>query len=460
MSGMPNDEGLLASLGYKQELKRQFSLLQMFGLGFGMIGVVSTMSTVLVYSIPNGGTSAMVWGWALCSVFLTFIGLALSELASLAPTSVNWRCFLCWTVGYSNTISNVASIASVNWGCAVQIMAAVSIGSDSTFAPTVGQTYFMFHILLPLSYILPGIDSEASMNTAKFALGDFTNLSGWPDGFAFILSFLAPLWSLGCFDAPVHMSEEATNASIAVPVTIMSMTLSALVCGWEILFHSLGKNGTLAIWSFVIVIQFMVCANSIFAFSRDGGLPFSRWIYFVDPRTGTPTHAVWTCGALVLLLGAIAFAGPSAIGAVFSLVVTSQYVSYMIPITARFVVKREREIKPGPFSLGIFSLPVAAVAVVWMFFTTIVFMFPLTSAPTVGNMNYTVVVQGGVLVLATMYFYFPRYGGRHWFKGPVSTLEDSGKESLNDENKECSNTISDTVCESRRGNYEHYGFSR
>lgn len=26
----------------------------------------------------------------------------------------------------------------------------------------------------------------------------------------------------------------------------------------------------------------------------------------------------------------------------------------MIPITARFVVKREREIKPGPFSLGIF----------------------------------------------------------------------------------------------------------
>ncbi|KAF8903015.1 amino acid/polyamine transporter I [Mucidula mucida] len=455
MSGMPNDEGLLASLGYKQELKRQFSLLQMFGLGFGMIGVVSTMSTVLVYSIPNGGTSAMVWGWALCSVFLTFIGLALSELASLAPTSVNWRCFLCWTVGYSNTISNVASIASVNWGCAVQIMAAVSIGSDSTFAPTVGQTYGVFCALVVFNSIVNSVDPKiiarlqtsfiamnvlvfvalmivfpastpkASMNTAKFALGDFTNLSGWPDGFAFILSFLAPLWSLGCFDAPVHMSEEATNASIAVPVTIMSMTLSALVCGWEILFHSLGKNGTLAIWSFVIVIQYVMTA--IFAFSRDGGLPFSRWIYFVDPRTGTPTHAVWTCGALVLLLGAIAFAGPSAIGAVFSLVVTSQYVSYMIPITARFVVKREREIKPGPFSLGIFSLPVAAVAVVWMFFTTIVFMFPLTSAPTVGNMNYTVVVQGGVLVLATMYFYFPRYGGRHWFKGPVSTLEDSGK---------------------------------
>ncbi|KAF9043782.1 amino acid transporter [Hymenopellis radicata] len=515
MSAMSNDEGLLASLGYKQELKRQFSLLQMFGLGFGMIGVVSTMSTVLVYSIPNGGTSAMVWGWALCSVFLTCIGLALSELASLAPTSgglyywtfalssEKWRCFLCWTVGYSNTISNVASIASVNWGCAVQIMAAVSIGSDSTFAPTVGQTYGVFCALVVFNSLVNSIDPKiiarlqasfiamnilvfialiivfpvstprTSMNTAKFALGDFTNsslVSGWPDGFAFILSFLAPLWSLGCFDAPVHMSEEATNASIAVPVTIMSMTLSALVCGWAlnvvmafcmgtdytailsspigqpmatILFNSLGKNGTLAIWSFVIVIQFMVCANSmtpcsrqIFAFSRDGGLPFSRWIYFVNPGTGTPTHAVWTCGALVLLLGAIAFAGPSAIGAVFSLVVTSQYVSYMIPITARFVVKREKETKPGPFSLGILSLPVAAVAVVWMFFTTVVFMFPLTSAPTVGNMNYTVVVQGGVLVLATIYFYLPRYGGRHWFKGPVSTLEDSVEELLEGENKE------------------------
>lgn len=56
-------------------------------------------------------------------------------------------------------------------------------------------------------------------------------------------------------------------------------------------------------------------------------------------------------------MGAIAFAGPFAIGAVFSLVVTSQYVSYMIPITARFLGGKQLE--PGPFDLGVFVSPMS-----------------------------------------------------------------------------------------------------
>jgi amino acid transporter len=113
----------------------------------------------------------MVWGWTFCSIFLTTIGLAMGELASAAPTSgglyywtfmfstPKWRCFLAWIVGCklsnsmlshyssflyqmkdSNTISNVASVASVDWGCAVQIMAAVSIGSNLSFQATTVQT--------------------------------------------------------------------------------------------------------------------------------------------------------------------------------------------------------------------------------------------------------------------------------------------------------------------------------
>ncbi len=70
---------------------------------------------------------------------------------------------------------------------------------------------------------------------------------------------------------------------------------------------------------------------------------------------------------------------------------------------------------------------------------TVLFMFPLTPSPGVGNMNYTVAVQdqflsmsesaadaglaGGVLVLSAVYFYCPRYGGMYWLKGPVSTVE-------------------------------------
>ncbi|KAK0228871.1 amino acid permease-domain-containing protein [Armillaria fumosa] len=195
-----------------------------------------------------------------------------------------------------------------------------------------------------------------------------------------------------------------------------------------ILFNSFGRTGTLIVWSFIILAQFAIgagilttCSRQIFAFSRDGGFPLSRWVYYVNPRTRIPSHAVWFGTFLSLLLGILAFAGENAIGAVFSLVITGQYVSYSIPMAVRFL--GGKTVQPGPFRLGFFSLPVAAIAVTWMTFMTVVFIFPLTPSPRVGGMNYTVVVQGGVLVLSVVYFYCPKYGGMYWFKGPVSTVE-------------------------------------
>ena len=37
-------------------------------------------------------------------------------------------------------MGNIASVASVDWGCAVQIMAAASIGSDLQYTATTAQT--------------------------------------------------------------------------------------------------------------------------------------------------------------------------------------------------------------------------------------------------------------------------------------------------------------------------------
>ena len=69
------------------------------------------------------------------------------------------------------------------------------------------------------------------------------------------------------------------------------------------------------------------------------------------------------------------------------------------------------------------SLPVAVISVTWMAFVGIVFLFPTTPEVRVGGMNYTVVVLGGVLVLSLVYYYFPKYGGRNWFTGPVQTID-------------------------------------
>ena len=57
-----------------------------------------------------------------------------------------------------------------------------------------------------------------------------------------------------------------------------------------------------------------------------------------------------------------------------------------------------------------------------MTFMSIVFMFPTTPQSDAPDMNYSVVVLGGVLIISIAWYYFPVYGGVHWFTGPVPNV--------------------------------------
>ncbi|KAJ7635804.1 amino acid/polyamine transporter I [Mycena polygramma] len=492
-----DDTTLLGRLGYKQELKREFTTLEMFGFGFSMSCIVPSIASVLFYSLPNGGPSAMVWGWATSSVFIMFIAMAMAELSSAAPTSgglyywtykyssPRYRNILCWMVGYTNTITYISGVAGTGWSGATAIMAAVSIGSDGNFVPTVYETYGVYlailtaygicascatrvlarlqsasialNILLVLVMIvaMPAATPAELKNSAKYAFGSFEKLTLWPSGLAFILSFLAPLWSISGFDAGVHISEEARNANVAVPWAIIYTMGVGTSLGFgvqvalafcmgpdtvdilsspvqqpmaTILLNSFGKKGMLAVWSFSSLALFLggvglliSSSRQLFAFSRDGALLFSRVFYNINPITGTPVRCVWFSATCAALLGLTTFAGPAATTAIFALNIIGQYVANSIPITARFL--GGQPFKRGPFHLGVFSLPIAVIAVLWMAFMTVVLTFPTAPDPSAQTMNYTAVVLGGVLLLALCYYYFPRYGGVYWFRGPVANVD-------------------------------------
>ncbi|KAJ7490941.1 APC amino acid permease [Mycena latifolia] len=490
-----SDEEYLATLGYKQELRREFTPIEVFGIGFSIIGIFPSISSVLFFSLPFGAVG-MVWGWGVCVVFLTFIALAMAELASSAPTSgglyywtyaystPKWRRLLSWIVGYTNTICSITAVCSIDWGCALQITSAASIGSNFTFVPTIGHNFGVYcalvvshavvcsltskviarlqklYITLNLVLVLvivigmPIATPKEFRNDARSAFGDLENFSDWPQGYGFILSFMAPLWTIGGFDSCVHISEEASNATVAVPWAIVAATTLGSVLGWAlnvtiafcmgknigdilgsvtgqpmaaILFNSFGQKGALAIWSLVIVTQFMMGSSILtassrqtWAFSRDGALPFSPFFRRINTGTGTPVNCVWLSAVGAILLGLLAFAGPSAINAIFALAVACQYVVYSIPISARFL--GGKEFKRGPFHLGIFSLPVAVIAVVWMGFMIVVMMFPSSSVVDSASMNYSCVVLGGTLAFAFAYYYVPKVGGKYWFEGPVRNV--------------------------------------
>ena len=102
----------------------------------------------------------------------------------------------------------------------------------------------------------------------------------------------------------------------------------------------------------LIRIQLTSCSRQTFAFSRDGGLPFSRLLYRINRTTHIPVNCVWSAVFVALLLGLLAFAGPSAINAIFSLAITGQNVAFTIPIVCRFLGGHPWH--AGPFSLGQF----------------------------------------------------------------------------------------------------------
>lgn len=68
--------------------------------------------------------------------------------------------------------------------------------------------------------------------------------------------------------------------------------------------------------------------------------------------TETPINSVWFVAVGSIALGALAFASPQAITAVFSISNAAQNVAYTIPIAARWIWRMENGWTPGPFSLG------------------------------------------------------------------------------------------------------------
>ncbi|KAF7984560.1 hypothetical protein HWV62_13765 [Athelia sp. TMB] len=335
--------------------------------------------------------------------------------------------------------------------------------------------WIVLNIALILAVLigLPATTPKEFMNSASYAFGNFDDVSAWPNGFAFILSFLAPLWAIGAFDSTLHISEEAANANIAVPWAMISACSIASILGFgaRCLIHleaNFSLANVIALQGVNVALAFCMgtdidailaspieqplatltsASRQTFAFARDGALPFSRWIYRINAHTSTPVNAVWFTALMAALLALLAFAGPAAIGAVFSLAVLGQYVAYSTPITARFL--GGQVFKPGPFNLGRFSLLVAIIAVIWMTFMSVIFVFPASPAPDAVAMNYAVVVLGGVLVLSVVYFYLPKYGGVHWFEGPRANIyvgdDDAGLDGLGREKNETNTSYTEQI---------------
>lgn len=227
----------------------------------------------------------------------------------------------------------------------------------------------------------------------------FTNFTGadggaWPKQatpLAFLSGLLLVTYTITGFDASAHTSEETHDAARNVPRGIIGSVFWSgvfgyvMVCAFVLVMPDLTaamKQGTgffaailapipaglricLELAMFFInyvcgLAAIMSTSRMVYAFSRDGGLPGSKYLRKVSERHRTPEAAIWVCAVLAILttLYGDAFSVLSAGSAVFL------YISYAMPVASGMIAEGRTWHDKGPFQLGVWSKPCALLALV------------------------------------------------------------------------------------------------
>jgi len=150
----------------------------------------------------------------------------------------------------------------------------------------------------------------------------------------------------------------------------------------------------------------------IYAFSRDGAVPFSKTWHHLDSGR-TPRNAIILAAVCAFVLAIPSVVNFAAYVAITSIAVIALYIAYAIPILLRLLAK---DFQPGPWHLGKWSRPIGIIAVVWVICISILFMLPTITPITQVTFNYTPVVVLGTLAILVIWWLV---SVRHWFKGPL-----------------------------------------
>jgi choline transport protein len=362
-----------------------------------------------------------------------------------------------------------------------------------------------FAILVTLLVMTPELGSNASVWLTSL------NEGGWPtQGVSYCVGFLGNVATFVGADASVHLAEEVSNAAVNIPKAIIgamlingtvgfAMMVTILYCLGDvdsvlnsrtdfpfiqIFFNSVGNVAGATVMAAVVLTLTWACSIGItttasrmtWSFARDNGLPMSRYLARVSPRTKVPVTAALAVTGIAALLTLIYIGSDTAFNDVISLTITGFYGSYLMPAafllyhrikgnilprgTAIDTIPSTQAAKPtatsispspsaakihnplsgqdidsddeitgvinarlmwGPFHLPrILGIVNNAYACCYMVFVIFWSVWPPSTPVTASTMNYSVVVTGGVMILSGIWYYVR---AKDVYKGPLIDSE-------------------------------------
>lgn len=392
------------------------------------------------------------WGWG--TAWINLFGLL------FVVSSVNYGVYLLLKdlilVGmFGMDAAGFTGTELVIWVAIITFVQAVMnyMGIRATTLLTDFSGYLIFAVTLA---IILGLVFGSPVEFDFSRLVTFKNYTGeagantWPATgslfFAFVLGLLHVCYTITGFDASAHTSEETRDAQRAVPRgmlnavfwsgvfgwVLVSVILLAMPSvdegaskGWSVFYYTL-EASAMPQWlkyfiSVGIVVSNFLCAlagmtslsRMIFAFARDGGIPGASGVLRkINPKYRTPGPAIFTGAVLCFLLGLLAGNDANAYIILASGCAVFLYVSYIMPIGAGLLAEGKTWNNKGPFDLGIWSKPIAVLAIIGGAILAFVGFQP----------PYQLVgyfLAGLIVVLVVVWFAFER----NRFAGPPLTEE-------------------------------------
>lgn len=252
-------------------------------------------------------------------------------------------------------------------------------------------------------------------------------------------------------DATAHMSEEVKDAGRYVPIAIAWGYFGNGVLGLIIVISFLfaipslhdaindptgfpfiyvfqqavsepGVNGLTGIILIVVIFSNILfnasTARQTYAFARDKGLPFAKWISKVHSTRKLPVNAIALSCAISCLLSLINIGSETAFNAIISLNVAALMFTYGVSISC--VIYRKTflpdSLPPRRWSLGRMGLAINITGLLYVLFALFWSFWPATTPTTLETFNWSVVIFVGIFVISLVMYTFK---GRKEYAGPV-----------------------------------------
>lgn len=195
-SGSSSDHAdqTLEDLGYKPELARNRSTLQVAFMSFVLASIPYGLATTLTYPLVGGGPVNIIWGWVAVSLIIICVAASLGEITSVYPTAggefshagafeasvgtydeltgtgvyyqafmlapASWRRLASWICGWLYVVGNITITLAVNFGSTTFFVACINVFTKDDGSPIFpAEPYQVFLIFLGITLLCNAVSA-------------------------------------------------------------------------------------------------------------------------------------------------------------------------------------------------------------------------------------------------------------------------------------------------------------